>query len=419
MIIATISDARYLTYVRALINSALANYPEAHIDLTLVNVETKWETNHPNVWVHYINNDFKGSTLEAFCTCFRANIIDRLFKEGTDNVWWLDASSIIRKPCQGLDKLLDGYDVAARNNKGFCHWMGTIGFAHTPIVGEFISKWKQYVESNQTWFSDQMNFDKTMLEFSGKIRFKDLPETYQDFSFSDSIIWKGKGHSMRGDKRWKNEMAKYGVAWENDGTNPDSLSIKQNGKKEAHYWIRNKKKIKDRGDRLSGLISKYVPSEAYNVVADIGCGPRGGIFEVNKYLKMYAVDPLWRKYEKNKVDTANKAVVRVCDTAENFKLSELADLIVSINALDHSGNIYKSIHNIWCNTKDGGIFFLHLHLRTKKELDEIHKMELTESMMGGLLAPFKILKSEVFEHDFLYEKDKATPRMFVALMRKQ
>ena len=157
---------------------------------------------------------------------------------------------------------------------------------------------------------------------------------------------------------------------------------------ELKYWMVKRKRLSGRAVRMKSFILDNVL-----VCADIGCGPRGGIFEQKTYPKMYGVDPLWQEYEKLNLDTA-KDIVRITATAENFVLPELADLIVSFNAMDHSGNLSKGIENIKLNLSPGGVFIMHMHLRTKKQLDNLHSIYYTLDSVKAHFDTYKLFDKD-------------------------
>lgn len=195
--------------------------------------------------------------------------------------------------------------------------------------------------------------------------------------------------------------------------------VRQNSKSEVKYWVKKKNRIPDRGLRIANMVNWYLAYTRVQTVADVGCGPRGGLFQVDRYTKMFGVDPLWDKYLKAGVVECPGDVTKIKASAENYNLPKLANLTVSINALDHSGNIKKSIENMRKNTYPGGFMFVHVHLRTPKEFDDIHTMEITPEMMVGFFSKEEIIAKDVFDRDYLYEQPKKTPRMMIMLCQKR
>lgn len=160
---------------------------------------------------------------------------------------------------------------------------------------------------------------------------------------------------------------------------------------EIKYWKLHKD---DPYDRANIMIKMFDPIP-YGIVADVGCGPRCGIFHSLSADTMYAVDPLWTEYIGAGLDVVPGGVELICSDAQNFKLPKLADFIVSINALDHSGDLQSSFDNIMLNLKPDGIFHFHVHMRTKKQLNKAHRMLITEEQVDSILNKYKILSKVI------------------------
>ena len=433
MTVITVADEKYFEYLRVFCRSAAVNLAGVTIECCLVNCGKNHEEilckDNPHVIVKHTKYD--GESLTVFCTNARTWLLLSARKVYSGAIFWLDATTIIMKPCGSLSELMTDTDILIHRKAGEQggYLTGTLGLSDNPLISELLKEWDTELQKeSDNWYINQIVIAQLIEKYKDKLKIKQLPSEYIDWKFKDSFIWTGKGRKARCDKRWVKEMKKWGVEWSNPGSAPETRYvkekkpqidyIKQNVKKEIKYWVKKGDRVAGRGERLEGLFNKYVPNGDYNIVADVGCGPREGIFERKRFPVMYAVDPLWKEYQKADVDVVNENVIRIRDSAQDFVLPQKADLIVSFNSLDHSGYIYKSVYNIWENLKIGGLFFLHLHLRTKKEFDEIHQMELTESIMQKVLSHFQILRQDVFDRDFLYDADKVTPRMFVGLMKK-
>ena len=163
---------------------------------------------------------------------------------------------------------------------------------------------------------------------------------------------------------------------------------------ELKYWHAHKLEPYHRAQKMLDLFE--FPANV-KIAADIGCGPRCGIFHQYKSKIMYAVDPLWSSYKKNKLDEIPQNVTIVQADAENFTLSKKADLIVSVNALDHSGSLNDSFKNIMNNLKPGGSFCLHVHMRSKMQLNKGHRMLITEFQIDQLFAECETINKRVYD----------------------
>lgn len=170
--------------------------------------------------------------------------------------------------------------------------------------------------------------------------------------------------------------------------------IKIAKKYELKYWRVHKDKPYSRAEKMMELFDW---PDSCNSAADIGSGPRGGIFHVYKVPIMYAVDPLWKSYKQNKLDKIPKGVITLTAAAEHFTLPKPVDLAISINALDHSGSLEDSIHNIMRNVRKRGRFFFHVHMRTKKQLNKGHRMLVTESEIDDIFSSYTQITKHIYD----------------------
>ena len=161
----------------------------------------------------------------------------------------------------------------------------------------------------------------------------------------------------------------------------------QNGLSEIKYWeqmlLKNDPEIyKARYEIIKRLFpEKYINMNA-NKVADIGSGPLGGIFSVAKWPGMVAVDPLWEQYSQLFEGLIPKDITRVAGVADDLPVGAF-DMIWAVNSLDHSGNLNISMEHLLNCLALGGVLLLHIHMRTKEQLNKAHKMVVTESQLRG------------------------------------
>lgn len=175
---------------------------------------------------------------------------------------------------------------------------------------------------------------------------------------------------------------------------------------ELQYWIDHKKDRYDRGKKILSLFPVDIKDS--EIVCDVGCGPRCGIFSCRQFSKMYAVDPLWSDYKKTSISVIPKGVEIVEAYADDFKLPVKCDTIISANALDHSGSLRKSILNIMSNLSLNGTFGMHLHLRSKSQLNKGHKMLITEKDVDEIFKDFVISYKKIYDVCPLDEKPYRT-----------
>lgn len=186
---------------------------------------------------------------------------------------------------------------------------------------------------------------------------------------------------------------------------------------ELEYWEKSKIDYHERMKTALNLFPQiYLGTFDNKVVADVGCGPKCGIFQIIKSKTMYAIDPLWDKYDDGNLSDNIKNVIKVKAFADNFKIPRLTDFIFSINSLDHSGSLSESIENIFYNLIYEGIFCLHIHMRNKNQLNTGHRMVVTEEIILSHLNRFgKVVYKKTFDECPL---DKKKYKTFVAIVKK-
>ena len=151
-----------------------------------------------------------------------------------------------------------------------------------------------------------------------------------------------------------------------------------------------------------------VPHEA-DICADVGCGPFCGIFSARQWKTMYAVDPAWHIYESSDlVMCPSENIKFIEDYAQTFKLPEKADIIFSINTLNHSGDIKKSIENIMCNLKIGGLFFLHINHRSPREINSKHPILVSKEIVENILRNYNVIEKMWISDPLCSGKGKPT-----------
>lgn len=140
--------------------------------------------------------------------------------------------------------------------------------------------------------------------------------------------------------------------------------FKHTQKHEADSWLIEDEAI--RNDKASREIIRYpllkkqmglnYLDTSKMKVADIGCGPLGGVSSVINCKSVDRLDPLMDEYKKF-YPQVNGYAVKAEDLKE--KLKEY-DLIIVTNALDHFENPVKFLSDLVKYMKPGA-YFAHLH----------------------------------------------------------
>jgi len=159
--------------------------------------------------------------------------------------------------------------------------------------------------------------------------------------------------------------------------------VQQNVPYELEYWKNtSREKARKRYVCARHLLRPYALRRS---AIDLGSGPYGGIFMVMKFPVMVAIDPLWPRYLELGYE-APEGVEIVAGHSGDFCYDGKVDLIFSMNALDHSGDLAAAGREIAAHLRPEGEFILHVHLRTKKQLNAGHKMLLTEESVRAAFS---------------------------------
>ena len=143
---------------------------------------------------------------------------------------------------------------------------------------------------------------------------------------------------------------------------------------EIDYWKGiSISKWEDRVSRIIKLLDiKYAYPE--ECVVDIGPGPWGGIFNKINAKDMWFIEPLIGHYHARNIwiPPYNKHINLIMNLAEDVVIRDKFDVVIAVNSIDHGRSTPKALDNIYYMLKDKGIFKLHLHCRTKDQLNVAH-----------------------------------------------
>jgi len=141
------------------------------------------------------------------------------------------------------------------------------------------------------------------------------------------------------------------------------------------------------------------------VVADIGCGPWGGILNHAKLAKRrIGIDPLIEQYIKKGIfDYKDEYLI---DDAQRIRLKgDTVDMVFCLNALDHcdhTGTPLKIVKEIYRILKPGGKAYIYVHLRDGGELNIMHLYGIEEKDCRRYFEKFKTIKFEVLKTDTVW-----------------
>ena len=154
---------------------------------------------------------------------------------------------------------------------------------------------------------------------------------------------------------------------------------------EAAFWLsqksQNNLEQRQRNDYYRGLledgcdIAKRFFEQDFSdkVIVDVGSGPEG-ILHVLEAKRKIAIDPLMDIFFELGYEVNSDNVEMLCMTGEEFSLDEPADVIVCLNAIDHTRDPDATVKNIGRNLKTEGEFLLLTDMRKPDQLDDYHKI---------------------------------------------
>lgn len=115
-------------------------------------------------------------------------------------------------------------------------------------------------------------------------------------------------------------------------------------------------------------------------VLEIGCGPLGGFLSLLDASVKVGVDPLIEDYKKAGVWSNCAGTFHSC-TFEEFNTPDKFDAILSANVLDHGNLGFSWVGKMVSMLNPGGRLYLHVHLRTKEQLNVGHDHLLFEAQL--------------------------------------
>jgi len=210
----SLADSAYYKYLKVLVKSAIINFPQAKLHIVLVNMGEEHrvaiKSLGENIRVDIETVSFPGEhEKRCYCASRRAFLFKKLREETDDVLLWIDADSIIRKPCDDLISHLNSCELTMRSKSKGRFASGVIGVDSTDVCNMFIEEYYAEVSRHNDWMNDQRSLHQVYLRFKDKIKFNYLPRTYCEVSLTEeAVIWTAKSHRKDG-KKYRAEMAKY------------------------------------------------------------------------------------------------------------------------------------------------------------------------------------------------------------------
>jgi SAM-dependent methyltransferase len=177
---------------------------------------------------------------------------------------------------------------------------------------------------------------------------------------------------------------------------------------ELDYWRKNG--VREGTEKyLTYLWHFGVAAEflAGKTVADVGCGPLGGILSALPDSDRYGIDPLFPEYDRERLLHLPEGTNRIDALGEDSSwLSQVPqlDAVFSCNALDHSpfdqcDKSADTLSNMLAALKPGGLLFLWAHLKRDDQLDQGHDFALSLCGVLGALKRHHIISLSVPRED--------------------
>lgn len=211
--ILTVANAPYFQLLEGMVRSAEKNFPRANMMVELVNMGSEYlkivEQWHSDIIVRSVA--VEKSAERNFCTNRRAALFREYRKKESGPLIWIDADSLIRRPCNDLADHILSCDLTMRNKTKNKFAAGTIGIGNSRICTELVNRYYEMVKADTSWMSNQNNLNRLYAEFKKRINFVSLPNIYCDVWLSDEgIIWAAKARKKKSERylRELNEFLK-------------------------------------------------------------------------------------------------------------------------------------------------------------------------------------------------------------------
>lgn len=151
-------DETYFEFLKVMVKSAVVNFPDASIYAELINMtedHVKTMTDiAPQVESHI--KEVKFDTVnqrKCFCTNRRTELFNKLRNRCDDMLIWIDADSIVRKPCDEFKSIIDKHDVSAvvRPAPHSSLRGGIIAINNTKGGNLFLERYVQIMKAENQW----------------------------------------------------------------------------------------------------------------------------------------------------------------------------------------------------------------------------------------------------------------------------
>lgn len=196
-------------------------------------------------------------------------------------------------------------------------------------------------------------------------------------------------------------------------------------KEESKFWlyqVKNKhekpEKYKRKWRGFLDYFGKNIIIEESHSILEVGCGVSGLINYLPRGDK-FALDPLVKGYIEDGGDKDNVKLIRAVGEEIPFP-DNYFDLVICLNALDHTINPQKVIEESFRVVKNGGTFFLSIFVSSKiiyfyrrmKEAigmgDPLHPFHFTEEKIITMLkdSSFEIISVDVDIYKIVSKKSR-------------
>lgn len=199
--IATIaSNGYYAQFAKALAISAKQNFPDCRFAIEMFNSDSKTCDDFYKIQPGcYIRLQTCEKTKEReICSNHKGEFLKHLRKKGnTDVLLWIDADSLIMKPCNDMSVFMNN-DICVRFKETKTNFNGVLAldvfagvfsFGNSSLAVGMLKTYCEYVSENISWGSDQLNLARICAEFS-EAKIGSLSDSFLDNNVgSSSYIW--------------------------------------------------------------------------------------------------------------------------------------------------------------------------------------------------------------------------------------